>query len=382
MVTVLFEDNQWKAFLPLVFTRPVGEIRIGIYTIAEKWSKSLNCEVSHRTREHLREIFPGSKEKDVLLINARVLPTPELIESISALSQGQALLGNGQLIAMRASSDEEEEYQIASEFNGEIFMLEKVTDIFSKNGKAIELDLPLWQAENTCQPIHESNTIIGDPNRVFIAEGAKVYASILNTLDGSVVLCKDSEIMEGSMVRGGLVLGEHSALKMGAKIYGPSTFGPHCKVGGEVSNSVIFGYSNKGHDGFIGNTVMGEWCNLGADTNCSNLKNNYGMVSTYSYEVQAQVKTDQLFMGLTMGDHSKSAINVQFNTASVVGVCSNVFCSRFPEKYISSFQWVSDAQTEPYLLDKAIEAASAMMARRKVVFSPEELQIFDFLAYN
>jgi UDP-N-acetylglucosamine diphosphorylase/glucosamine-1-phosphate N-acetyltransferase len=382
MVTVLFEDNQWKAFLPLVFTRPVGEIRIGIYTIAEKWSKSLNCEVSHRTREHLRELFPGSKEKDVLLINARVLPTPELIESISALSQGQALLGNGQLIAMRASSDEEEEYQIASEFNGEIFMLEKVTDIFSQNGKAIELDLPLWQAENTCQPIHESNTIIGDSNRVFIAEGAKVYASILNTLDGPIVLCKDAEIMEGSMVRGGLVLGEHSALKMGAKIYGPSTFGPHCKVGGEVSNSVIFGYSNKGHDGFIGNTVMGEWCNLGADTNTSNLKNNYSLVKIWNYELNNYGDTGLTFCGLIMGDHSKSGINTMFNTGTVVGVCANIVGAAFPEKHIPSFSWGGADGFEPYQIEKACETAQRMMARRNIEFTDAHRRLFAALQTN
>jgi UDP-N-acetylglucosamine diphosphorylase/glucosamine-1-phosphate N-acetyltransferase len=382
MVTVLFEDNQWKAFLPLVFTRPVGEIRIGIYTIAEKWSKSLNCEVSHRTREHLRELFPGSKEKDVLLINARVMPTPDLIECISALSQGQALLGNGQLIAMRASSDEEEEYQIASEFNGEIFMLEKVTDIFSKNGKAIELDLPLWQAENTCQPIHESNTIIGDPNRVFLAEGAKVYASILNTLDGPIILCKDAEIMEGSMVRGGLVLGEHSALKMGAKIYGPSTFGPHCKVGGEVSNSVIFGYSNKGHDGFIGNTVMGEWCNLGADTNTSNLKNNYSLVKIWNYELNNYGDTGLTFCGLIMGDHSKSGINTMFNTGTVVGVCANIFGAAFPEKHIPNFSWGGADGFEPYQLDKACETAQRMMARRNIEFTDAHRRLFSALQTN
>jgi UDP-N-acetylglucosamine diphosphorylase/glucosamine-1-phosphate N-acetyltransferase len=382
MVTVLFEDNQWKAFLPLVFTRPVGEIRIGIYTIAEKWSKSLNCEVSHRTREHLRELFPGSKEKDVLLINARILPTPSLVEAISSLTHGQALLGNGQLIAMRASSEDQEEYQSATNFEGELFILEKVTDIFSKNGKAIELDLPLWQNENTCQPIHESNTIIGDSSRIFIAEGAKVYASILNTLDGPIILCKDAEIMEGSMVRGGLVLGEHAALKMGAKIYGPSTFGPHCKVGGEVSNSVIFGYSNKGHDGFIGNTVMGEWCNLGADTNTSNLKNNYSLVKIWNYELDNYGDTGLTFCGLIMGDHSKSGINTMFNTGTVVGVCANIFGAAFPEKHIPSFSWGGADGFEPYQLEKAFETAQRMMARRGIEFTDAHRRLFSALQTN
>ena len=379
MVTVLFEDNQWKSFLPLVFTRPVGEIRIGIYTIADKWSKSLNCEVSHRTREHLRELFPGSKEKDVLLINARVLPTPSLVEAISALTHGQALLGNGQLIAMRASSEDQEEYQSATHFEGELFILEKVTDIFSKNGKAIELDLPLWQKENTCQSIHESNTIIGDSSRIYIAEGAKVFASVLNTLDGPIILCKDAEIMEGSMVRGGLVLGEHAALKMGAKIYGPSTFGPHCKVGGEVSNSVIFGYSNKGHDGFIGNTVMGEWCNLGADTNTSNLKNNYSLVKIWNYELNNYGDTGLTFCGLIMGDHSKSGINTMFNTGTVVGVCANIFGAAFPEKHIPSFSWGGADGFEPYQLEKAFETAQRMMARRGIEFTDAHRRLFSAL---
>ena len=382
MVTVLFEDNQWKAFLPLVFTRPVGEIRIGIYTISEKWSKSLNCEVSHRTREHLRELFPGSKDKDVLLINARVLPTPSLVESISNLTHGQALLSNGQLIAMRASSEEEEEYHSATNFEDEVFMLERVTDIFSKNGKAIELDLPLWLKENTCQPIHESNTIIGDSARVFIAEGAKVFASTLNTLDGPIILCKDAEIMEGSMVRGGLVLGEHAALKMGAKIYGPSTFGPHCKVGGEVSNSVIFGYSNKGHDGFIGNTVMGEWCNLGADTNTSNLKNNYSLVKIWNYELDNYGDTGLTFCGLIMGDHSKSGINTMFNTGTVVGVCANIFGAAFPEKHIPSFSWGGADGFEPYQLEKAFETAQRMMARRGIEFTDAHRRLFSALQTN
>jgi UDP-N-acetylglucosamine diphosphorylase/glucosamine-1-phosphate N-acetyltransferase len=382
MVTVLFEDNQWKAFLPLVFTRPVGEIRIGIYTISEKWSKSLNCEVSHRTREHLRELFPGSKDKDVLLINARVLPTPSLVEAISALTHGQALLSKGLLIAMRASSDDQEEYQSATNFEDEIFLLERVTDIFSKNGKAIELDLPLWLKENTCQPIHESNTVIGDSARIFIAEGAKVYASTLNTLDGPIILCKDAEIMEGSMVRGALVLGEHAALKMGAKIYGPSTFGPHCKVGGEVSNSVIFGYSNKGHDGFIGNTVMGEWCNLGADTNTSNLKNNYSLVKIWNYELDNYGDTGLTFCGLIMGDHSKSGINTMFNTGTVVGVCANIFGAAFPEKHIPSFSWGGADGFEPYQLEKAFETAQRMMARRGIEFTDAHRRLFSALQTN
>jgi UDP-N-acetylglucosamine diphosphorylase/glucosamine-1-phosphate N-acetyltransferase len=204
----------------------------------------------------------------------------------------------------------------------------------------------------------------------------------LNTNEGPIYIGKNAEVMEGALLRGPLAFCDGAVVKMGAKIYGATTIGPECRIGGEVSNSIFQGYSNKGHEGFIGSALIGEWCNLGADTNCSNLKNNYGKVSTYCYEQKQQIQTNELFMGLTMGDHSKSAINVQFNTASVVGVSSNVFCTHFPEKHISSFQWVSDVQTEPYQLDKAIEAASAMMARRKVIFSPEELQIFDFLANN
>lgn len=382
MVTVLFEDNQWKSFLPLVFTRPVGEIRIGIYTIAEKWSKQLNCEVSHRTREHLRELFPGTKEKDVLLINARVLPTPDLVEAVSTLQHGQALLGNGLLIAMRASSEKEEEYQTAIDFSGEIILLENVTDIFSKNAKAIDLDLPLWKKENEIGEVHPSNTVIGDAKNIYIAKGAAVYASILNCNEGPVIVCKDGEIMEGCMVRGPFVLGEHAALKMGAKIYGATTFGPHCKVGGEVSNSVIFGFSNKGHDGFIGNTVMGEWCNLGADTNTSNLKNNYSKVKIWNYDLNNYGDTGLTFCGLIMGDHSKSGINTMFNTGTVVGVCANIFGAAFPEKHIPSFSWGGAEGFESYQLDKACETAQRMMARRNIEFTDAHRRLFAALQTN
>ena len=264
----------------------------------------------------------------------------------------------------------------------ELIVLENRWDLYLKNAAILRHDFKLATYKRVSKELSSTNLLIGPVQELFIEEGARVEGAILNTNEGPIYIGKNAEVMEGALLRGPLAFCDGAVVKMGAKIYGATTIGPECRIGGEVSNSIFQGYSNKGHEGFIGSALIGEWCNLGADTNCSNLKNNYGKVSTYCYEQKQQIQTNELFMGLTMGDHSKSAINVQFNTASVVGVSSNVFCTHFPEKHISSFQWVSDVQTEPYQLDKAIEAASAMMARRKVIFSPEELQIFDFLANN
>jgi len=243
-------------------------------------------------------------------------------------------------------------------------------------------DFKLATKNSVSKELSRTNLLIGPAQDLFIEEGACIEGATLNTTHGPIYIGKNVEIMEGSMLRGPLAVMDGAVVKMGAKIYGATTIGPECRIGGEVSNSIFQSYSNKGHDGFMGNALIGEWCNLGADTNCSNLKNNYGKVSTYSYEQQRQVATNETFMGLTMGDHSKSAINVQFNTASVVGVSSNIFCSQFPDKFIASFQWHADEQTEIYRLDKAIEAATAMMARRKQEFSQHDIEIFKFLAKN
>ena len=259
-------------------------------------------------------------------------------------------------------------------------MLENRWDIFEKNGEILEVDFRAISAKHPGEPLSSSNTVIGDPRLIYIEEGASVEASILNTKTGPIYIGKEAEVMEGSIIRGPFALCEHAGIKMGAKIYGPTTIGPHCKVGGEVTNVVFQAYSNKGHDGFLGNSVIGEWCNLGADTNSSNLKNNYSKVSAYSFETGAYEKTEIQFMGLIMGDHSKCGINTMFNTATVVGVSANIYGGDFPPKYIPSFSWGGSAGFEKFDKDKAIQAAKAMMGRRKVEFTSGDREIFDHLA--
>ena len=373
---LLLSDHQLHLrFAPLTLTRPLAELRCGLFTNTDRWQNLLTgVHIGYQTESYLQAKYPSN---DGIWVNAQVIPDQKIAKAVSQLKEGQALYANQVLIAYH-----QEELERIDLILEELLILENRWDLYLKNAAILRHDFEMATYKRVSNELSSTNLLIGPADQLFIEEGARIEGAILNTNEGPIYIGKNAEVMEGALLRGPLALCDGAVVKMGAKIYGATTIGPECRIGGEVSNSIFQGYSNKGHEGFVGNALIGEWCNLGADTNCSNLKNNYGIVSTYSYEVQAQVKTDQLFMGLTMGDHSKSAINVQFNTASVVGVCSNVFCSRFPEKYISSFQWVSDAQTEPYLLDKAIEAASAMMARRSVVFSPEELQIFDFLANN
>lgn len=373
---LLLSDHQLHLrFAPLTLTRPLAELRAGLFTNTERWNMLLKgVQIGYQTESYLQAKYPSN---DGIWVNAQVIADQKIATAVSQLKEGQALYANQVLIARHHEERERIELMIE-----EFLILENRWDLYLKNAAILRQDFALVAQDRKSAILSHSNRLIGPESQLFIEEGARIEGAILNTNEGPIYIGKNAEVMEGALLRGPLALCDGAVVKMGAKIYGATTIGPECRIGGEVSNSIFQGYSNKGHEGFVGNALIGEWCNLGADTNCSNLKNNYGMVSTYSYEAQAQVKTDQLFMGLTMGDHSKSAINVQFNTASVVGVCSNVFCSHFPEKHIPSFQWVSDAQTEPYLLDKAIEAASAMMARRKVAFSLEERQIFEFLANN
>ena len=373
---LLLSDNQLHLrFAPLTLTRPLAELRCGLFTNTERWKHLLpGAQIGYQTESYLQAKYPSN---DGIWVNAQCIPNQEMVAALCQLKEGQALYSHQILIA--CFKQEQERIDIDLE---DLLLLENRWDLYLKNDAILRQDFNWYCAGRTAAALSQSNRLIGPADQLFIEAGARIEGATLNTNEGPIYIGKNAEVMEGALLRGPLALCDGAVVKMGAKIYGATTIGPECRVGGEVSNSLFQGYSNKGHDGFIGNALIGEWCNLGADTNCSNLKNNYGKVSTYSYEAQDQIKTDQLFMGLTMGDHSKSAINVQFNTASVVGVCSNVFCSHFPEKHIASFEWVSDASSEKYRLDKAIEAASAMMARRKVAFSPEERQIFEFLANN
>ncbi|MDD2983401.1 MAG: putative sugar nucleotidyl transferase [Crocinitomicaceae bacterium] len=373
---IILHDNQLNLrCAPLTLTRPVGNLRMGILTNDERWKMFIpSAHVFFQTESYLATKFPSSVDVD-LIVNAAVIPTQALIDAVQMLNVGEELSFDNQWVARKGSV-----IQTNIAFKSDLIILENRWDIFQKNGAVLKADYDLITQGRTSQPLSKTNTVIGDSNLIFLEEGAKCEASILNTNEGPIYIGKNAEIMEGSIVRGPLALCESAGLKLGTKVYGPTTLGPHCKVGGEVNNVVFQSYSNKGHDGFLGNSVIGEWCNLGADTNCSNLKNNYSSVSTYSYETKNTEQTDVQFMGLMMGDHSKSGINTMFNTATVVGVSANVFGAGFPEKKIDSFSWSEGESTVPFRLDKAIEVAKAMMGRRNVEFTKGDLEIFEFLA--
>ena len=357
-------------FAPLTLTRPVGDLRIGGMTNVERWKLvAPGAEIYFETEAYLQGVFPATDNPD-LIINAALIPNEEVAAVILNLQENEILFNGEMWLAKRGDAS------IKVQYKGEsALVLQERWDIFQLNGAAIEADFALLTAGRTSQELSETNVLIGPEENLFLEEGATVEGAIINVKSGPVYIAKDAEIMEGALVRGPLMLNEGSALKMGAKVYGPTTLGPHCKVGGEVNNVVFQGFSNKGHDGFLGNSVIGEWCNLGADTNSSNLKNNYGMVSTYSYEEQEEVETNVQFMGLIMGDHSKCGINSMFNTATVVGVSCNVFGADFPDKFIPSFSWGGADGFVTFRVDKAIEYANNMMARRGKELNEAEVSI-------
>ena len=383
---ILFDDHTWQNLLPLTFTKPVAEIRIGILSITEKWEHYLNGKLTFQTQEYLNQKYKASYTNNAVFINGKICPTPELLAQINQLEFNTGIKKGNTLIAFRsniASPLNIADALISSVETSTMYTsVENVWDIFSKNGDAIKADFDLITRGRTSQPLSTSNTVIGDAKQIFLEEGAIVEASILNTNAGPIYIDKDAEIMEGSVVRGPFSLGEHAALKLSTKIYGPTTVGPHSKVGGEVNNSVIFAYSNKGHDGFLGNSVIGEWCNLGADTNNSNLKNNYGNVKLYSYSQKKMIDTGLQFCGLIMGDHSKCGINTMFNTGTVVGVGANIFGSGFPPTHIPSFSWGGADGMEEYKFDKMIETASRVYARRNLTVNAVEKDILEKIFKN
>jgi len=383
---ILFDDHTWQNLLPLTFTKPVAEIRIGILTITEKWEHYLNGKLTFQTQEYLNQKYKASYTNNAVFINGKICPTPELLAQINQLEFNTGIKKGNTLIAFRsniASPLNIADALISSVETSTMYTsVENVWDIFSKNGDAIKADFDLITRGRTSQLLSTSNTVIGDAKQIFLEEGAIIEASILNTNAGPIYIDKDAEIMEGSVVRGPFSLGEHAALKLSTKIYGPTTVGPHSKVGGEVNNSVIFAYSNKGHDGFLGNSVIGEWCNLGADTNNSNLKNNYGNVKLYNYSQKKMIDTGLQFCGLIMGDHSKCGINTMFNTGTVVGVGANIFGGGFPPTHISSFSWGGADGMEEYKFDKMIETASRVFARRNLTVNAVEKDILEKIFKN
>ena len=377
MKIVLSDNGLHLRFAPLSLTRPIGDLRMGIFTNTERWKIILpSAEIFFETETYLSKKFPSTENPDIR-INAGLIPSEEVAVAIVNLTDNEQLMYNDTWLASKGVGS-----TIVKYIGEEPLLISERWHIYQKNDRALRADFNLISAGRESANLSNSNTIIGDPAFIFVEEGAEVEAAILNTTTGPIYIGKNAEIMEGSIVRGPLAMCESSALKLGAKIYGATTLGPHCKVGGEVSNVVFQAFSNKGHDGFLGNSLIGEWCNLGADTNTSNLKNNYGNVSTYSYEMKEEVKTDIQFMGVCMGDHSKCGINTMFNTATVVGVSSNIYGAGFPSKFIPSFTWGGAEETVPFRFDKAVEYANNMMIRRGLHLSDDEIAILKNLCDN
>lgn len=375
MNIILFDASLHSHLLPLTFTRPVSELCVGILTLREKWEKYLPGDYSWKTEEYLSGKFPMKMESENLVINGAVCASKKLAEAVGRLKAGQTLVKDGVILAQRISGDvtgwQEESEQLSYDEN--INLIDRLWKIFSLNGEEMENDFELLTKGRKSAKVSKTNTVLGD--RIFLEEGAKAECAIINTTTGPVYLGKDSEVMEGCLIRGGLALGEHSQLKLGAKIYGTTTIGPWSKVGGEVNNSVILGYANKGHDGFLGNAVVGEWCNIGADSNNSNLKNNYDEIRLWSYVKKGFEKTGLQFCGLIMGDHSKCGINTMFNTGTVTGVMCNIYGSGFPRTFIPSYSWGGAAGYSVYNFDKALDTARRVMERRGMSPGEEDVAI-------
>lgn len=378
---ILFDGSRRMALLPFTYTRPVADIRIGILTIREKWESYLSSTTTTITEDYLSDKYPMVETEQNILINASYLPTEELVDLITSLKENQAVIKGEDIIAFYAAAAQEEidfdSYELI-DFEGECLTLENTWDIFSKNDQAIRTDFELITAGRESQPIPSSVNVIA-PEQIFIEEGVKMEFVTLNASTGPIYIGKNAEIMEGSVIRGPFALGEEAQVKLASKIYGATTVGPHCRVGGEVNNSVLMGYSNKGHDGFLGNAVLGEWCNIGADSNNSNLKNNYEEVKLWSYETEKFEKTGLQFCGLMMGDHSKCGINTMFNTGTVVGVSANIFGSGFPRNFVPSFAWGGASGFMTYLPKKALEVARVVMSRRHIELSEEDTKIMEHL---
>ena len=376
---ILFDGPARTALLPFTYTRPVADIRIGILTIREKWEKYLGSTTTTLTEEYLSIRFPMVELDENVMINASYLPNENLVEIISNLKTNQAVFKDDAVIAFFTNDSQEEvdfdQYEII-DFTGDCLTVEHTWDIFAKNDAAIREDFVLLTEGRSSQPIPKSVNVIS-PSTIFVEEGAKMEFVTLNASTGPIYIGRNAEIMEGSVIRGPFALCEEAQVKLATKVYGATTVGPHCRIGGEINNSVLFGYSNKGHDGFLGNSVLGEWCNIGADSNNSNLKNNYEEVKLWSFETESFAKTGLQFCGLMMGDHSKCGINTMFNTGTVVGVSANIFGSGFPRNFVPSYSWGGASGFVTYQTHKAFEVAKIAMDRRHVAFTDQDKAILE-----
>jgi UDP-N-acetylglucosamine diphosphorylase/glucosamine-1-phosphate N-acetyltransferase len=377
MTINLFDDGAWLSLRPLTFTRPVADLRIGILTIAEKWSKYLDAAAGFSTQAYLSAKYPAQIDATIF-INGSVCPDLKLVEAISALRAGEALWHEQVMLAYRTEGNTGHHPDLAvdydkKQFSGSFVKIIRPEDIFKYNDAELRKDFQLLTAGRTSSPLSSTNTFIGD--QIFVEEGAEAECSTFNSRSGPIYLGKDSQVWEGTHIRGSFALCNDSQVKMGAKIYGQTTIGPFCRVGGEINNAVLWGYSSKGHEGYLGNSVLGQWCNIGADSNNSNLKNNYAEVKLWDYETRRFRKTGLQFCGLIMADHAKCAINTMFNTGTVAGVGANIFGSGFPRNFIADFSWGGSHGFETYTLDKMFETTRKVLERRDMELDQVEKDI-------
>lgn len=384
MHLILFDDPSWDNLLPLTFTRPVSGLRVGILTIEEKWGRILGTTPSWKTRPYLAVKFPAVSGDENLLINGSLLPNAELAERIGSLKQDEALKQEGVLLAVKCGRKNADQFDIndwigkAGEYGKPVSLVDYPWQIFSLNGQEIRADFELVTHGRESEKLSETVRTL-HPENIFVEKGFRGEYITLNATNGPIYLGADSEIMEGSAIRAPFALCEESVVKLSGKIYGPTTIGPYSKVGGEINNSVIQANSNKAHDGFLGNAVIGEWCNLGADTNCSNLKNNYADVKIWNYLQKRFIETGRQFCGLIMGDHSKCGINTMFNTGTVVGVSVNLFGPGFPGTFIPSFSWGGATGFTTYKMEKAMETAAMVLERKEEELTEEDRDILRYI---
>ena len=373
---ILFDGEYRDNLLPLTYTKPVADLRIGILTIREKWEKYLGFTTTTITEEYLSEKFPMVEMEENIMINASVLPTPDLVAMIKNLKASEAIYKSDELLAFYSKEQEEIDFDLfhKHEYSEDLIQIKHTWDLFSYNGEALEADFNLITEGRESAPIPETVHCM-NKDRIFLEEDVEIEIGVLNANKGPIYIGKHAQVMEGSMIRGPFAMGEHSVVKMGTKVYGPTTLGPKSKIGGEVNNAILSGYCSKGHDGYLGNAVIGEWCNIGADSNNSNLKNNYANVKIWEYSAERFVDTGLQFCGLIMGDHSKCGINTMFNTGTVIGVSANIYGSNFPRNFIPSFSWGGAAGLTTYALSKAFETAELVIDRKHEAFTEEDKKI-------
>lgn len=378
---ILADTGKHDKMKPLSWTRPVAELRTGILTTKERWDILFGQKCSCLTEKFLQEKYPVNTSNKNLVINAGILPDENLVQAIKNLNSG-ALAKNGEILARVCSDNEVEGFAHLTgseeEYSGDVLIASYPWDIFTHVGDMIQFDFELLTAGRKSRPLPETNIQIGN-NPLFIEEGAVVEASVINTTAGPVYIGNNAEIMESCSVRGPFAMNEHAVLKMGTKVYGPTSLGPWVKTGGELNNVVFQSYSNKAHDGFLGNAVIGEWCNIGADTNNSNLKNNYAEVKMWDYEAGHFIKTGLQFCGMIMGDHSKCGINTMFNTGTVIGVSCNLFGQGFPRNFVPSFSWGGAGGYTEYKMNKALQVAEIVMNRRNIQLTDTDKRILEYV---